>query len=640
MRAALMAGNRSQAKQIGSFDELQAVLGDKFVLFCGSAVSGTPYEASSRFLPMVSDVFHLIFGTLSSHLARGNYYNRLLANYASMYLDTSGRYYNIQQETKFETLLSHLESVLDSKEEVNSFLRALFYCEEGQSNYNHAAIASLLRDKRAIACITTNFDNAIECAYPAISPPFVHPQFPDKNTFVASPGLIKLHGDVVKGTYIATTEEMLRADAYEAHSYIRDLLDGLPTLFMGYSATGDVDIAPFLAYLHRTGSHTTKLIWIVKPGIAPPSFATHYFVSDLWTDRIDGEYGSYNCLLRLAYPNTTDMPPGLGAPNWYERGTKWIENVGIEKIQNIILSVFSGRDLWVPLHLFHIRKQQRQQPREVDDPLEDQIYHFVACVKAGIYLSGNRLIAKTWKQITEEDHKLTCFYWRAFSNWRLRRLNKALEDYEAAIETLTRLGRDNDYEQKIKTDDTRIYYDNLICRYLEVARDKLYIIPLKSTLSEFLHSHKIDERIKSLQVKAEVIVPGHYLNALVVRNIELILGKNIESEEIAGIYAKCHDLKEFGLAAAAARLLVQIDLTNGIDAIRQINAEMKKRKLQNLILQNSLAVIHARLFHLRILYVVIELGVAILAWLKALTMEFRYWAKLRQWNKRLKEDKA
>src|ERR1044072_326674 len=168
----------SSPTQIQTLEELRIALGENFLIFCGSAVSG-PRRVNSKerkFLPMVQNVIEEFFCDLSSILQNGNYFEQTISAYADSLIN--GKYARLRWRTKFEDFILRLESIIGPSY-VESFLRALFQCDKGQFAANHAAIAYLLRQRIAIGCLTTNFDNAIERAWPELRIYVDHPDNPN-----------------------------------------------------------------------------------------------------------------------------------------------------------------------------------------------------------------------------------------------------------------------------------------------------------------------------------------------------------------------------------------------------------------------------------------------------------------------------
>ena len=254
-------------KQIHCIDDLKQALGKSFVIFCGSAISYLSGRHKHKYLPSVEDVktefFKNLAQTLRGKTCAPSYYDKTLAYYADLMV--GGRYSDLRNGIKFEDFLWRIGHAwkADEKEDENdnehvkALLRNLFLCEDGQFNQNHSAISFLLIKDNAIAVFTTNFDNGIEVADPALnSCKKVHPYHPP----VLGNGrcLLKLHGDVVEDIYYATTPRLLEAQQLGDYEYIEKLCKGRVILVVGYSGYGDIDIVPHLK------SVKAVKIWMVR----------------------------------------------------------------------------------------------------------------------------------------------------------------------------------------------------------------------------------------------------------------------------------------------------------------------------------------------------------------------------------------
>jgi SIR2-like protein len=214
---------------------------------------------------MVQPALLEFFRELAILLHDGNHYEQTIAEYARLLINKEHKYYAILKQTQFEEFIQRLEITL-GEEHVKSFLTALYECEQNQFTANHDAISFLLRKHIAIACFTTNFDNAIERASGFL--PYVHPCHPSRLDNEIS--LLKLHGDLVSRTYVATTYSLYTAETDKHYEYIESLLANATVFVTGYSGMGDIDIAPHLGKAATAGA---RLIWTVwdQP---PPSFAS------------------------------------------------------------------------------------------------------------------------------------------------------------------------------------------------------------------------------------------------------------------------------------------------------------------------------------------------------------------------------
>jgi hypothetical protein len=267
----------------------------------------------------------------------------------------------VRLKAKFERFLGQLEKTLGSEDPVKSFLRDLFLCEADQFTHNHSAIATLLDERKAVSCLTTNYDNAIEKAFPDVEDyKFVHPKYSDIASFETNPCLLKLHGDVVLGTYIATLNRLLSAEEAREHEYLRTLLKDRAVLVIGYSGYGDIDIAPHLHYLAENGD--TKFVWATYKDGDQPNFANYYFVTDL--SKTDPDQ---NWLLHLADYYGHRRASGSNSPNWKKRVETWFAGVNYELLSDMVRRLLQGEVGWPLLHLHHVTQWWSEHNAEPQD---------------------------------------------------------------------------------------------------------------------------------------------------------------------------------------------------------------------------------------------------------------------------------
>lgn len=291
-------------------------------------------------MPMVQPALLEFFRELAILLHNGNYYEQTIAEYARLIINKGHKYYAILKQTKFEEFIQRLENTL-GEEHVKSFLTALYECEQNQFTANHDAISFLLRKHIAIACFTTNFDNAIERASGFL--PYVHPCHPNRLDNEIS--LLKLHGDVVSRTYVATTYSLYTAETDKHYEYLESLLANSTVLVTGYSGMGDIDIAP---HLSKAATKGARLIWTVwdQP---PPSFASFSVKYDLQSQRPDD-----NWLLGLAHYYGWRHKSNHNGPDWKERLRIWFSTVPLDLVRDMVAQMFYGVAGWPILHLDHI----------------------------------------------------------------------------------------------------------------------------------------------------------------------------------------------------------------------------------------------------------------------------------------------
>ena len=407
--------------EIRTFEELQHVLGDEYVLFCGSAVSSPQLGSKTAFSPMVGNVYEGLFTEIADRFEDlGGAYYRLLARDTRTLIPKPGGEKTSLDETKFETLIGFLQDA-SNEHAVGDLLHRLFFCDASTHNYNHLAIAKLLKSGTAARCLTTNFDNGIENASGLIPWVHKHGHTPDDSR------ILKLHGDATTGAFVATTRTLLEFAGTRDYDYVRTLLAGKTVLFLGYSALGDIDIAPRLYEVIRSDPKT-KFVWVVR-GQPAPSMASHFVPSNLWVTSVDGKLEDTNCLLKLAGIDATSMGVCSG-PDWQGQFNKWVRTAEIGWLESVVGDVYGTHDGRVPLHWFHARRYKPLDPPH--DPELDTLYQSVWCTSAGNYATALRFARDS--NACSDELRAAKAHWIGFALWRLLQYDEAIESYQYAIQ--------------------------------------------------------------------------------------------------------------------------------------------------------------------------------------------------------------
>lgn len=568
-------------ERLDSFDKLQQALGSQFVIFCGSAVSGFPVhhkQQVSRFLPMVWDSIDWFLSELASHLRNQGGYEETVAAYAEALVGGKNLF------IRFEDFLWQLQHVLGSDEDaekaVKSFLKDLFMCDKNQFGPNHAAIANLMDTGRALACLTTNFDNAIEQAMQGVTvdpDKRVHPDnVPNLQEFEKGICLLKLHGDVEKNIYRATTSALMLGEQGEEYRYVETLLGRRTVLVLGYSGDGDIDISPYL--LKPSG---IELIWVVKEDVPPPH-AKSYFVSDLHSFNPDK-----NCLLKLAGYQGDQVLSDW--PDWKERANRWFQNTDLNLLQRIIPRLLQDRPTWSILHLHHV---YQWNAHDRGDPVDDTVVELnrgIACISAGIYFSGLWILCMVKQSLSDKFNFSQIYFWRGFANWRLGFFNKARTNLNLSLTyfddaTNNTSGRVMpstgvfDYSPTSRTEIMRVR--------LETYRDELAMYRSYQKRKEVYQAWELDKEIADFQSPEIEDAQQRLLGDLVILDIRYLLGESINIDDVLGICNRSYNLDNHHVAPFAAQLLLRIDHQKGREWIEQITRE-KLRKDTLSAVQNA-----------------------------------------------------
>ena len=538
--------------RIDSFSELDNLLGRDFILFCGSAISGGTQRqnAFQTFLPMVNTVTENFYLEISNYLNHGSYLDKILSRYA--FELAKGKYTPVRTTRKFEEFLWMLERSINTNT-VNELLDALFRCDPMQFNQNHLAIAKLFSEKRINLCITTNFDNAIENAYLTTNV-LVHSRDFKLDTIPNKPTLLKLHGDIVQKNYIATIPQLLTVEKMNEFSYLENLLAGKTILVAGYSSFGDTDIAPHLRILRDMG---TKLIWLVKPGLAPPDISTHWFPSDLMS------VTNNNSLVKLSGISKHLSGHEFSYPEWRSRLSRWVSSViNSENSASIIDESLERASAWGKFHIHYTQKWENKRYQRNVDEVQENIDFVKKCLGVGTYYSSLRAFRKIDIESlkgSQEGLYAELIYMKGFIYWRLTRL-------EEANRILSYFAKNSAQTVDIEITETGLRI------YLESSRDRLAVLSNTMQRLKYFREYNIQQACETLSMfSSKTINPSNELLAkLVVMDIMRFVGEPIRISDYDVVYQRSMDLQIWVSAKLAALSIIRINLKEGLKRLKKL----------------------------------------------------------------------
>jgi hypothetical protein len=523
----------TRPRLLTSFDDLSLELGDRFVLFCGSGVSG-----AIGFLPMVRDVLREFFGVARSLLStRSRHYDQVVCRYAAEIED--GLYRPLLADTKFEDFILRVEGVVGLSAR-NALLRALFLCREHQFNENHAAISSLLENARISTCITTNFDNAIERAGSLGLKRFIGYDLPS-DTLPENRGLLKLHGDVETEKYITNIEDLYTGFRQRKFEPLTRLLSHQTVLVAGYSGRGDIDIAPHLVAAAKAPG--AKFIWLTAPWQTSsdvPLAASYLVKSDLFsTDP------SNNWLLRLGSSRRPRSPGGTSGPDWTANLETWFRDRNGEEINDLIATFIGSRSGWAQLHLQMVREWSGLMTPATDH-LQGRAFFAVSD-----YLSA---MQRFEAPVPPED-QARVMIWKGFCYWRMGQEEDALRILEPIA---TRASPSHEL-------------CSLFCacrrHYIEVCRDQLRRITESDERRRYYERRHVDQVRRLFEAEEEeTSTEDVLLTKIVLVDLERVMGRSDDAvrdeatqlvELAAGLFCPV-------ATRSAVALLLSVSLRHGV----------------------------------------------------------------------------
>ncbi|HEY6806875.1 MAG TPA: SIR2 family protein [Pyrinomonadaceae bacterium] len=571
-----MFGETSLSSRMGvisTCEDLTEALGEGFILFVGSAVSGV---APPR-LAMVQTVIDEVLRGLVIKLPT-DYLGKLYVKYAESLTEPDRPYRNVglADNTKFEEFL-WLVGRTSSRTDLDDLLEGLYNCSGGEFGPNHLAIAALLKSGRCQACFTTNFDNAIENAlqflgidYELYSTPGHYPLVLPSTG--GKPVLIKLHGDALIGNCVSESSVMLDATSKEIHGPLTRLLAGRNIFVAGYSGLGDIDISPHL------GEAAAFFFWCnhyFPPKDQIPNWANVLVLTDLGYPT----KGGANLLCELAGVPLNEMFP-------LKRDAKdvikeWGNEVKLNA-KDLIKLMYEWRQVDPILHLLY------EELFAAQTILNLRKYAW-GCIQRGLYLSALQifLVASRKENLTIED-SLNIQLGQAFAFWRVGRPRKSqrlLLKLIMQVET-ERLKFRQFYDSNLIPDIYRVY--------LEVSRDRLQFAPLKKRQA-LAQSWQIDSIRKINRTIPKSSPQNEILAVIVDRHIALILKEDVSKEEIQDLCDRCLNSNYIPASWATITVLLQMSLPDGLAAYRRCEMKMQKLGITHYLRKGQESILVARL---------------------------------------------
>ena len=524
------SGPRRQLTQ----PEFTSALEQPFVLLCGSAISARA-PSGQPFLPMVIPAMASFFALTAERLKKGTYLHRLSAGYAEAIWEPRGAYHRLLRDTKFEEFVARLEEIV-GVDNANRWLSALFSCSPGEFNFNHAAICRLLETGAARACITTNFDNAIEQAAAVPLPKYVGYDLPA--ALAESPVLLKPHGCVETGEYVATTAALYSAKRKRRFDALASLLSHRTVVVVGYSGFGDVDIEPQLR--RAAEDYGTNFLWTLAPGADPASIPAYarYAQYDLFRTEPDA-----NWLVGLAQRSGLAPIRAKPGPDWRSRLQNWIDGLSDIELCDSILNFMARRAGWAFNHLIQVRTWSR--PR-VDRP---RLHLGRALIDLTDYRSALHHLAEP-----AGNSAAQIAAWKGFCLWRL-----GLE--RDALETLEPFARTEIVEEK----DAPALAN---CRrhFLEISRDRLRRAVGSKRRKEIFAGLRLAEIVEAFPRGIDFLSgEEEILTRLAIQDLHRLLGrpKNLCLAEVRELLQAADNIQYKNGVLAAARLLALLNTVEG-----------------------------------------------------------------------------
>lgn len=580
------------------------MLGDSFVIFCGSAISGVlpPYA------PMVTKVEQTLLECAARKLNNGSKSSQLVAKYALSLAEKHGRYRTrILDTTKFEDFIWGLTNIV-GKHRVDELLRILYQCDADEYGPNHSAIGFLLQQRVCLACLTTNFDNAIELSKPRHLAVLDYrsqiQHVPNKSD---APVLLKLHGDASSNTCVATSTELARAGIERNCGFLQTLLSGHKVLVVGYSGTGDVDIAPHLR------AADAKLFWCDYTPEKIPRFRPDQrnVLSDLSLRTGETRKGMKNLLVTLAEHHGWSSTRFGSEHQWQDEMERWVNETDMADLERFVISRLSWVTSWPHVHMATYKFWEAEK---TDTLLElETAYTQVAAYHSAKKVANQLLNREDLDQATHAEVQSTL----GFISWRESKYKQALEIFRPLL------------DPNLKG-QSRVIAD-VSQNYVETVLEMLRYEPDQAKRSQLIQDTEVMSVAEKLRQVNEA-VGLDYLARIALYMLEHYAGSYLDEAEILEFFEECCAMEEWPTASLTTQMLFSLSFPKGVYALVRVSRKLLRRRNWKLFIKNVVAAIHAKTGrHLIPLIRLID-GRSSIQFFVAL-VEFEHRRKLRVWKR-------
>lgn len=543
----------------------------------GSAISGVMEPK----LPMVFDVTDTFLEQAAIRLYAGSYQEKIVAGYARELV--RGYYEPLLRQTKFESFIFSLQSTI-GKGQVDDLFASIFSSVGEEYNNNHSALAFLLRKRNCLAALTTNFDNQVELCLPGLKT-YIYPKRPKHiPTARSRPIYVKLHGDASTRTYIATSPQLSYARSIDTYAFIEDLLRDQVVLVLGYSGTGDIDIAPHLGKTEKTLIWGDYILDIKKGGrLNQMNLLCDLSLSDPGKEKD----GRRNLLLELATSYGWKQPVASTLKEkimWEDYIVNWTQKLPLAKLRKFITEFVSWRTSWPHVHIAYLGLLENES-------FENKLEYALSTVQVAAYISSEKLLKSLLlMEPSSLDSYLSAIQLLAFTYWGKRRYSMALS---TSLQIL------NIYEQLLNewsaqpSKDAKKLIAGVAREYLEILLEVVNNERNNAKRIGIVKASKckyVLEILKKLEFET-----SFYLNRIAIMETHHWLGVKASLEEIEEFFDQCMAMQEWEAAALTAQFMLTLSYEKGRKLVAAILPELRKRNSSKLIIKVNARVIYERL---------------------------------------------
>lgn len=564
-----------------TLEDAERALGKNCVLLVGSVISAR-WRNGEPFVPGVGAARTAVVELLAERLetlAGQAYLHKLAGAYARQLLDRNNIFSDVLNELKFEEFIWRIQKSV-SPEKLNGLMRALFFCEAGEFDANHAAVVSLMCNKKISFTITTNFDNGIERANQWLNgtnsghiSKHVMPSPKNMAELSRIPrSLIKLHGDVETDRYVSTSPALYDRLVAERAQQLRTILDDKSVIVLGYGGRGDIDIFPELL-----ACHNTDFYWLEYDARreCPLKIEGHMRARTLRGDLT--ALDETNPLLKLAQLGSS-MAVG-GTPSWRARLRAWVASLEIHELHDMVGLLLSNGSGMPDLHMRWVcrRKYGFNDPRS--HPMFTTIKRnrgqisseptalFFAYLNVNDYRSAEKELNDLSFNM---DGNIGIYLWKGFISWRLGLRGQALDQFHIF----------HNISEKPQLDQNAPIAWIGLRMYIEVAVDEARRYgPTGGALVKHSPFVKIAAMSLNRLIKENAIedLQDEFISKIAICLYDLFFLNIHIKEQLQEIFSTCRDLNMWSAAETAARGMAQVDPREARMMFRSLTRIQKTR---------------------------------------------------------------
>ncbi len=431
------------------------------------------------------------------------------------------------------------------EDKLKELISTSFTCEKGQYTHNHLAISELISHGKTEYCLTTNFDNGIERANPSIIPKADRNLLNNIDNKKFQKALIKLHGDVNIGNYIATINSLVTTERIKDLRFLDNFLKSRNILLIGYSGQGDIDVWPHLLKAKKSGA---QFIWMSKEDSIQNEIANYWFISDLQETN-----NNKNWLIKLAFHNKSVKMISCNEPNWKGSIDNWLMALPKKIVYQIVEETLNNRYGFEYLKtiLYSLWNNGIDENDLAGLSFQEKYRLARAYIQISLYGPAKEIFDEFDNIVINDEYINRYYFWKTHVLWRMGQLEKAFELLENAINYSLLNKKETNHFYKCK---------RLFLTLLNERNSKVYSIEKKKI--SYL-KYRFDELLNEL-ISEESVEYGENYQVIVAESyMRINLNLPLKYDHIHLFFSKARNLQYLDCEFLMSTLLIYADFKKG-----------------------------------------------------------------------------